>query len=147
MGPDQQTAVRYAFYKDGQWSDYESLWPESHPGEHPNVSITNGNQLHVVWNDYRNGEVVYTNRHLDSTWIPASEFLELEPVRPSEVQNSLNSQLDVNEPSKTVTRESLRTFETSQPEKSFDTNLIILFGIIPVFLLVALVAVYNLRRT
>jgi len=63
QGLDNFTGMRYAVWDEVKgWSDYQSLWPEI-SGEWPEIVVSSGNELHVVWHQY-NGKIYYTSRKI-----------------------------------------------------------------------------------
>lgn len=146
MGPDNITAIRYTNLKNGSWSNYVSLWPLLHPGEHPDAAITNGNLLHVVWNDYRNSEVMYTSRQLDSKWLPSSELVTIEEDQTQNVQIAADPEQDSSQRIETVSEEPRVEFDTEPDDSSTDANKALIIGIVPVILLIVLVSIRTIKQ-
>jgi len=75
--------LRYATWKNGQWSEFTTLWPEIFPGEHPALAITGGNRLHLFWDFFDhlpNGDlatkVMYSSLRLDAPFVQPQGFTE-----------------------------------------------------------------------
>lgn len=67
QGLDNFTGMRYAVWDEVEgWSDYQSLWPEI-SGEWPDMTLSSGNQLHLVWHQY-GGKVYYTTRRIEAPY-------------------------------------------------------------------------------
>ena len=145
-GPDNATAIRYTYLQEKEWSRYESLWPELHPGEHPDTAVTNGNRLHLVWNDYLNGAVIYTTRELDAEWIPSTPFIDQVSYETVPEPVKLNPQQDTANDLSNASAEPDYEFDRTANVQSMNTSRVLLFGVIPVVLLVLIAGVITLRR-
>jgi hypothetical protein len=146
MGPDNITAIRYTYLQENEWSTYESLWPELHPGEHPDSAVTNGNRLHLVWNDYLNGAVIYTTREVEAEWIPSTPFIDQVSYETVPGPVELIPQQDMAIDLTNAYAEPDYEFDRTANVQSVNTSIVLLFGVIPVVLLVLIAGVITLRR-
>jgi len=58
-----ESAIRYATWFNGVWSDYETLWQGRYAGERPSLVIAGGNKLHVTWDAF------FGNNNVPGTFI------------------------------------------------------------------------------
>jgi hypothetical protein len=81
-GPDGLTGMRYAQWNTNSgWSDYQSLWPEI-VGESPSLTVTHGNQLHLVWYSTYYGGIFYTSATINAPDIPVAKMNTAVPTPP-----------------------------------------------------------------
>ncbi len=66
---DGLTTARYAFWKNGQWSAFQTFMPI---GEVANLVVTEGNHLHGVWG--ANGQIAYISAQTDAPLVASVPF-------------------------------------------------------------------------
>lgn len=76
-----KAGIWHAVWKDGSWSELESVRVEDFQGERPSIVITGGNKLHVVWDNYTDqdvlaGDIVIADAQVVYTWKELSVPLE-----------------------------------------------------------------------
>jgi len=60
-GAFSSARLRYATRYERVWSDYATLWDGRYEGEHPQLLLIGGNQLHVLWDVF---EALYADGNL-----------------------------------------------------------------------------------
>ena len=69
--PDGSTQIHYSRQSDDNgWTTPLSISPELRDSEFPEALIVNGNQLHIVWNEFINDDIFHTVCRLDAPEIP-----------------------------------------------------------------------------
>lgn len=136
-GIDILTGVRFSTYdrKENTWAPLESIEVKNHPGEHPSLALTNGNRLHLVWNDYDSAGIMYSELTLDRQAEHPQGFIK--PSGIVEVQTPTAIHV-TDTPTPTPISFHNEAFEQVQSH-----NVLLVYSVLPVFLLITGMIIYK----
>jgi hypothetical protein len=138
-GQDYNTGVRYSTYKFpfNIWQNYQSIEIRDHPGEHPAITITNGNTLHLIWNDYKNAAIMYTSQKLDTPYTKPVGIIKKTPTQTPVATRTLVI---------SATPTPIREIINKDLAPKTNPNIIFLISLLPVgLLLIVAVAIVKIK--
>jgi hypothetical protein len=146
MAGDTEGATKILYSQrpaHGNWSPPESISGELVSCEFPQATIVNGNQLHVVWNDFVEDDIYSVSCLLDAPAIPPRSTPTRTPFDSPTPTSTPASGPSVATPTPTTAPPAISGTDTeSSPSGGFN---FLIAGVAPVLVLIGLVIVWRLR--
>lgn len=134
---------------DSGWSTPLSISPDLRDSEFPEALIINGNQLHIVWNEFINDDIYHVVCQLDAPEIiPAATPAPGIAVQLSSSDSPTSATPVVEDVTPDASQSIALTVPVAQtpPPSTRSAVQVILFAVVPSFILVVGVVVWQTRR-
>ncbi|MCB0002662.1 MAG: exo-alpha-sialidase [Anaerolineae bacterium] len=151
--PDGSTQIHYSRQSNGDgWSTPISVSPELRDSEFPDATILNGNQLHIVWNEFVSDDIYHVVCQLDGPEIlplPMPTAVADMTTPESSSKTELSADQVALTTATTPTRDTTLPESLRQPVASSTQSPIqmVILAVLPAFLIVAGVVFWQTTRS